>query len=67
MRWLLVLTLLPGITGSLAAQHERVVIVVPGKITRVVTDTTGVPIDYDVRPSLVYDAVRMCAPSSRFR
>jgi hypothetical protein len=58
MRWLVLLTLLAGITGPLAAQRDRVVIVVPGKITRVVTDTTGVPIEYDVRPGLVFDAVR---------
>ena len=58
MRWVSWLTLLAGIPGPLVAQQDRVVIVVPGKITRVVTDTSGVPIEYDVRPGLVYDAVR---------
>jgi len=58
MRVLLLLALVSGITVPLAAQRERVVIVVPGKITRVVSDTTGVPIEYRERPGLVYDALR---------
>jgi hypothetical protein len=57
MRHALRFALLAGIAGPLAAQRDRVVIVIPGQITRVVSDTMGTPIAYDVPPRLVFQAL----------
>jgi hypothetical protein len=57
MRSTLLFLLLAGLGGPLSAQRERVVIVIPGQITRVVTDTMGTPIAYDAPPRLVFQAL----------
>lgn len=40
-----------------AAQRSRVVIVVPGKLTRVLTDTTGTPYEVPYPPAQVFQAL----------
>jgi len=46
-----------SLTASAAAQRTRVVVVVPGRLTQVVTDTLGTPYPVPFPPAAVYRAL----------
>ena len=55
---ILSLALLPALAAApLAAQRTRAVVVVPGQITTVVTDTMGTPYEVPFAPARTYAAV----------
>ena len=45
-----------GLTSSAAAQRTRTVVVVPGQVTRVITDTMGTPYDIPVSAGRAFTA-----------
>lgn len=56
-RWLITFTALAAGAGPLAAQRERIVIVIPGQMERVVSDTSGTPFAFDYPPARVFRAL----------